>query len=67
MVSGVPVRLSGPFDALSYQVDFAAIATDLAKAKVEEATKQLQEKAQAKVQEKVQSQVQDKLKGLLGR
>ncbi|MBL8492634.1 MAG: AsmA family protein [Rhodocyclaceae bacterium] len=63
----VPVRLSGPFDALSYQVDFAAIATDLAKAKVEEATKQLQEKAQAKVQEKVQSQVQDKLKGLLGR
>jgi len=63
----VPVRLSGPFDALSYQVDFAALATDLAKAKVEEATKQLQDKAQAKVQEKVQSQVQDKLKGLFGR
>ena len=59
----VPVRLSGPFDALSYQVDFAAIATDLAKSKVDEATKQLQQKAQ----EKVQSQVQDKLKGLLER
>lgn len=59
----VPVRLSGPFDALSYHVDFAAIATDLAKAKVNEATQQLQQKAQ----EKVQSQVQDKLKGLFGR
>lgn len=63
----VPVRLSGPFDAPSYQVDFAALATELAKAKVDEAAKQLQEKAQAKVQEKVQSQVQDKLKGLFGR
>ena len=41
----VPVRLSGPFDALSYQVDFAAIATDLAKAKLNEATQQLQQKA----------------------
>ena len=59
----VPVRLSGPFDALAYQVNFAAIATDLAKAKLNEATQQLQQKAQ----EKVQSQVQDKLKGLLGR
>lgn len=59
----VPVRLSGPLDAPSYQVDFAAIATGLAKARLDEAAGQLQQKAQ----DKVRSQVQDKLKGLFGR
>ena len=59
----VPVRLSGPLDAPAYQVDFAAIATGLAKARLDEATKELQQKAQ----DKVRSQVQDKLKGLFGR
>ncbi|MBK6971994.1 MAG: AsmA family protein [Sterolibacteriaceae bacterium] len=59
----VPVRLSGPLDAPAYQVDFAAIATGLAKARLDEAAKELQQKAQ----DKVRSQVQDKLKGLFGR
>ena len=59
----VPVHLSGQFDALSYRVDVAAIATDLAKTRVNEATQQLQQRAT----DKVQSQVQGKLKGVLGR
>src|SRR5207247_152604 len=32
----VPVRLVGPFDALSYKVDYAAAATNLAKSKAGE-------------------------------
>jgi AsmA protein len=30
----VPVHLSGPFDAMKYQVDYSAAATDLAKSKL---------------------------------
>ena len=48
----IPVRLRGPFDALKYRIDFAAVAT--------EAVKQ-------QVQEKVQVQLQGRLKGLLKR
>jgi len=32
----VPVRLIGPFDALAYKVDYAAVATNLAKSKAGE-------------------------------
>jgi AsmA protein len=46
------VRLTGPFDALKYKIDFGAVAT--------EAVKQ-------QVQEKVKEQVQDRLKGLFKR
>jgi AsmA protein len=35
----VPVRLVGPFDALSYKVDYAAAATNLAKTKAGERVK----------------------------
>ncbi len=48
----IPVRLTGPFDALKYKIDFGAAAT--------EAVKQ-------QVQEKVKDQVQDRLKGLFKR
>lgn len=48
----IPVRLSGPFDALKYRIDFGSVAT--------EAVKQ-------QVQEKVKDQLQDRLKGLLKR
>ena len=51
----IPVRLSGPFDALTYRIDFAAAANEAA-----EAVKQ-------QVQEKVKKQLQDRLKGLLKR
>lgn len=52
----VPVRLSGPFDDLKYQVDYGAVAADFAKSKVGE-----------KIKERVGGQISDKLKGLLGR
>jgi AsmA protein len=48
----VPVRLSGPFDAVKYQVDYGAVAKDMAK---------------SKVGEKIEKQLGGKLKGLLGR
>ena len=53
-VSGltIPVRLSGPFDALKYNIEFGAVATAAVK---------------QQVQEKVKEQVQDRLKGLLRR
>jgi AsmA protein len=48
----VPVRLSGPFDAIKYDVNYGAVAKDLAK---------------SKVGEKLEKQLGGKLKGLLGR
>ena len=53
-VSGltIPVRLSGPFDALKYNIEFGSVATAAVK---------------QQVQEKVKEQVQDRLKGLLRR
>jgi AsmA protein len=59
----VPVKLSGPFDAMKYQVDYSAAATDLAKSKVGERAKEVIEKNK----DKVGDQVRDRLKGLLGR
>lgn len=49
----VPVRVSGPFDKLAYNIDFGGLAAEAAKAKVEE-----------KVKEKVQERAGDALKGL---
>jgi len=48
----VPVRLSGPFDAMKYQVDYGAAAADLAK---------------SKAGEKIRERLEDRLKGLIGR
>jgi AsmA protein len=59
----LPVKLSGPFDAMKYQVDYSAAATELAKSKVGERAKEVIEKNKDKVGE----QVRDRLKGLLGR
>lgn len=52
----VPVRLSGPFDALKYKIDFGAMVSD-----------QVKQQVQQKVQEKLQEQLGDKLKGLFKR
>lgn len=59
----VPVKLSGPLDGMKYQVDYGAVAGDLAKSKVGEKAKEAIEKNKDKVGE----QVRDRLKGLLGR
>jgi AsmA protein len=52
----VPVKLSGPFDAIGYRVDFEGLASDLAKQKIDEKKEE--------VKAKVQDQIQEKLKGL---
>lgn len=59
----VPVKLSGPFDAMKYQVDYGAAAGELAKSKVGAKIKEKIGGEKGQVKEKVQ----DKLKGLLGR
>ena len=51
----IPVRVSGPFDKIGYSIDFAGLAQEMAKQKVEE-----------KLKSKVPG-LGDKLKGLFGR
>jgi AsmA protein len=55
----VPVRLSGPFNAIGWKVDFQGLVTDMAKQKVDEALD--------KEKSKIQDQVKDRLKGLFGK
>jgi AsmA protein len=59
----VPVRLSGPFDAMKYEVDYRAVAADLAKSKVGEKVREGVEKHR----DKIEDRVRDRLKGLIGR
>ena len=59
----VPVKLSGPLDGMKYEVDYRAVAGDLAKSKVGGQAKEAIEKNRDKVEDKVR----DRLKGLLGR
>ena len=55
----VPVRVSGPFESLSYKLELGSLVADAAKAKVEEKKEEIKAKAQ--------DQVKDKLKGLFGK
>lgn len=55
----VPVRVTGPFDKISYKIEFGDLARQAAKARVEEKTKD--------VRQKLQDKLQDSLKGLFGR
>ena len=59
----VPVRLTGPFDALSYKIEFGAMLEDATKAKVEEKTQEIK----AKAEEAVKDKAKDLFKGLLGK
>ena len=79
----VPVRLIGPFDALAYKVDYAAVATNLAKSKAGEKIRGAieerlgikkpsadQQSGQGSTQQQQPDRRQetiDKLKGLFGR
>ena len=59
----VPVRLSGPFDNMKYDVDYGAVATDLAKSKAGERLRE-------RLDERTGGQggsTADKLRGLFGR
>ena len=55
----IPVRVTGPFDALSYKLELGDLAADMAKAQLEGKTEDLKAKAGGKAM--------DKLKGLFGR
>lgn len=55
----VPLRISGPFENLSYKIEFASLVSEAAKARVEEK----KEEIKARVEDKLK----DSLKGLFGR
>ena len=59
----VPVRLTGPFTAPQYKIDFSGIAAGAAKAVVEKKTEEIK----SRVQEQVGDQLKGQLKGLFGR
>lgn len=59
----VPVKLTGSFDAMKYEVDYRGAASELAKSKVGERAKEAIDKSRGKVEDKVR----DRLKGLIGR
>lgn len=60
----LPVRLSGPFDALAYQMDFTALAGDPAAAKPDQA---VPKQAQPKVPDQAQAGLKDGIPALTGR
>ena len=55
----VPVRLSGPFSAITYRIDLAGLVQEMAKKKLDTKAEDLKAKAQ--------QQLGDKLKGLFGK
>lgn len=59
----VPVRVSGPFEALSYKIEFGAMLEDATKAKVEEKKQEIK----AKAEEVARDKAKDLFKGLLGK
>ena len=59
----VPVTLAGPFDNLSYKVNYGAVAADLAKSRAGE---KIKEKVEGR-REEIKERLGDRLKGLLKR
>jgi AsmA protein len=55
----IPVKLTGPFNAVAWRIDFGAMVGDVAKAKVQE--------KKAAIEAEVKGKLEDRLKGLLGR
>ncbi|HEX6003507.1 MAG TPA: AsmA family protein, partial [Burkholderiales bacterium] len=63
----VPVRVTGRLDDPSYKLDFAAIATEAAKKKVESTVREQLEKRLGGGKDKGGGSLKDQLKGLFGR
>lgn len=59
----IPVRITGPFDKLTYDIDLASLATGLAKSKLDSTVQEQQQLLEKKAQQKLQ----DSLKGLFGK
>lgn len=60
----LPVSVSGPFDALKFKVDYAALLTDVAKQKIDEKKEELKAKVKEDAKAKVQNELKKGLKGL---
>jgi AsmA protein len=66
----VPVRLSGPFAAIGWHVDFRGMASELAKQRIDEKKEELRSQAQKALgdqRNKARDQVKEGLKGLFGK
>ena len=66
----IPVKLSGPFTAIGWKIDFAGMVGEIAKQKLEEKKQEVKAEVQKKVEEqknRLQDQLKDKLKGLFGK
>lgn len=66
----VPVRLSGTFAAISWRIDFAGMASELARQRIDEKkeeVKSLAQKALEQEKAKLQNQLGEQLKGLFGK
>nr|WP_315485176.1 AsmA family protein [uncultured Undibacterium sp.] len=62
----IPVRISGPFDKLGYQIQFAQIGSEALKNAFKAKTAPVIEEKKKELKEKVNEQLKDKLKGLFG-
>jgi AsmA protein len=66
----VSVRLSGPFTAIGWNVDFGGMASELAKQKIDEKKEELRsqaEKALGSQKDKTRDKIKEGLKGLFGK
>ncbi|MBR7800958.1 AsmA family protein [Undibacterium fentianense] len=63
----IPVRISGPFDKLGYQIQFAQIGSEALKSAFKAKAAPVIEEKKKELKEKVNEQLKDKLKGLFGK
>lgn len=63
----IPVRVSGPFDNIGYNIDTGALLSSSVKAKLKEKVDATKQKAREELKQKSEDQLKGKLKGLLGR
>ena len=66
----VPVHLQGPFDAIGWKVDVAAMASELARQKLGDKAQEAQSRVKKSLDEeksKVKEELQEQLRGLFGK
>ena len=70
----LPVRLSGPYTAIGWKIDFGGAATGRVQEQLQQRQTQIREETQkkldeekAKAQQRLKEQAEERLKGLLGR
>lgn len=63
----IPVRLSGPFDHLDYQIMFSQIGSEALKSALKAKAAPVLEEKKQELKQKVNEQLKDKLKGFLSR